>query len=38
MTTDEAAARLAQHGPNVLARDQRAGLAKLLWLAMLTRW
>ena len=26
----EAAARLAEHGPNVLARDRRAGLGKLL--------
>ncbi len=27
--------RLGQHGPNVLARDQRPGLAKLLWHAFL---
>ncbi len=35
LTTDEAAALLAGHGPNVLAKDQRAGLAKLLWRAVL---
>ncbi len=31
LTADEAAARLAEHGPNVLAKDQRAGIGKLLW-------
>src|SRR5215216_4567778 len=31
LTTDEAAARLAKHGPNVLATDRRAGIGKLLW-------
>lgn len=31
LTADEASARLAQYGPNVLAQDQQAGLAKLLW-------
>jgi len=35
LTADEPTARLTQHGPNVLARDQRAGLAKLLWRALL---
>lgn len=35
LTTDEAAARLARYGPNVLARDQRPGLGKLLWRAVL---
>ena len=35
LTIDEAAARLARHGPNVLAMDQRAGLGKLLWRAVL---
>ena len=28
-------ARLADHGPNVLARDQRPGLGSLLWHAIL---
>ena len=31
LTSDEAAARLAQHGPNVLARDERPSVARLLW-------
>lgn len=31
LTPEEAAARLAEHGPNVLAKDQRAGIGKLLW-------
>jgi len=35
LTADEAAARLAEHGPNVLAKDQRVGLGKLLWRAIL---
>jgi Mg2+-importing ATPase len=35
LTTDEAAERLAEHGPNVLAKDQRAGIGKLLWHAVL---
>jgi Mg2+-importing ATPase len=35
LTADDAAARLVRHGPNVLAKDQRAGLGKLLWLALL---
>ena len=35
LTTDEAASRLAQHGPNVLAKDKRAGLGRLFSRAML---
>src|SRR5579864_8380549 len=35
LTPDEAAARLAEHGPNVLAVDQRPRLLKLLWRALL---
>jgi Mg2+-importing ATPase len=35
LTAEEAAERLAEHGPNVLARDQRAGIGKLLWHAVL---
>jgi P-type Mg2+ transporter len=35
LTSEEAAALLAQHGPNVLAKDQRVGLGKLLWHAIL---
>ena len=35
LSTEEAAVRLAQHGPNVLAKDQRAGFWKLLWRAVL---
>lgn len=31
LTAEEAAARLAEHGPNVLAKDQRPGIGKLLW-------
>jgi P-type Mg2+ transporter len=31
LTSDEAGARLAEYGPNVLAKDQRAGFGKLLW-------
>ncbi|MBU6175899.1 MAG: hypothetical protein KGQ60_19005, partial [Planctomycetes bacterium] len=30
LSAGEAQARLAEYGPNVLAKDQRAGLAKLL--------
>ena len=30
LTSQEATGRLAEHGPNVLAKDQRAGLGKLL--------
>lgn len=35
LTSDEAAARLTRYGPNVLAKDQRAGVGKLLWHAVL---
>ncbi len=35
LTTEEAEARLAEHGPNVLAKDQRVGFLKLLWHAIL---
>ena len=35
LTTAEAQVRLAQHGPNVLTKDQRAGIGKLLWHAVL---
>jgi P-type Mg2+ transporter len=35
LTTEEAAARLAEHGPNILAKDRRPGLLKLLWRALL---
>ena len=35
LTAEEAAARLAEYGPNVLAKDQRAGIGKLLWHAVL---
>ncbi len=31
LTSDEAAARLAEHGPNVLARDQPPSFARLVW-------
>ena len=34
LTTEEAAGRLAEHGPNVLAKDRRAGIGKLLWNAV----
>jgi P-type Mg2+ transporter len=34
LTPDEATARLAEHGPNVLAKDQRVGLGRLLWRAI----
>jgi Mg2+-importing ATPase len=34
LATDEAAKRLAEHGPNVLAKDRRPGLGKLLWNAV----
>lgn len=30
LTAEQAASRLAEHGPNVLAKDQRAGFGKLL--------
>src|SRR5678815_3547203 len=32
---DQVAARLAEHGPNVLARDRRVGFPRLLWRAVL---
>jgi P-type Mg2+ transporter len=35
LTVLEAQERLEEYGPNVLARDQRAGFGKLLWHAML---
>jgi P-type Mg2+ transporter len=35
LTSAEAAARLAEHGPNVLAKDLRPSLARLLWRAVL---
>jgi Mg2+-importing ATPase len=34
LLADEAAARLAEHGPNVLAQDQGTGVLKLLWHAV----
>ena len=34
LTADEADARLAEHGPNVLAKDRRPGVPKLLWRAV----
>ncbi len=33
LTVEEAAARLTKYGPNVLAKDQRSGIGKLLWRA-----
>jgi Mg2+-importing ATPase len=35
LTSEEVAARLAGHGPNVLAKDQQTGLGKMLWRALL---
>jgi P-type Mg2+ transporter len=35
LPTDEATARLARYSPKVLAKDQRAGVGKLLWHAVL---
>jgi Mg2+-importing ATPase len=35
LTAAEAAARLAEHGPNVLSADRRPGFGKLLWHAVL---
>ena len=35
LTSTAAAARLAKYGPNVLAKDQRAGIGKLLWHAVI---
>jgi Mg2+-importing ATPase len=34
LTSEEATKRFAEHGPNVLARDQRASLGRLFWNAM----
>jgi P-type Mg2+ transporter len=35
LRADEAAVRLAEYGPNVLAKDQRAGIGRLLWHAVI---
>jgi len=35
LTAEEAQTRLAEHGPNVLTKDQRAGIGKQLWHAVL---
>jgi len=35
LTSDQAAVRLAEHGPNVLPRDERPSLARLLWRSVL---
>ena len=35
LTSDDARARRAQYGPNVLARDQRTSLGRLFWHAVL---
>lgn len=35
LTAEEVKTRLAEHGPNVLAKDQRTSLAKILWRAVL---
>jgi Mg2+-importing ATPase len=35
LTSEQATARLAEHGPNVLARDQRPGFPRLLWRAVI---
>lgn len=35
LTTADADTRLAAHGPNILAKDQRAGIRVLLWHAIL---
>ena len=35
LTLDEVTARLAEYGPNVLAKDQRVSFAKLLWHAVI---
>jgi hypothetical protein len=37
LTSEESRARLAEHGPNVLTKDQRAGIGQLLWHAVLNR-
>lgn len=33
LTAEEADGRLAEHGPNVLAKDKRRGMARLVWRA-----
>ncbi len=38
LTADEAAARLAQYGPNVLARDQRPEFREAALAPCATRW
>jgi P-type Mg2+ transporter len=35
LTAEEARTRLAKYGPNVLAKDQRIGIGKLIWHAVL---
>ena len=35
LTTEEVKTRLSEHGPNVLAKDQRPSLAKILWRTVL---
>jgi Mg2+-importing ATPase len=35
LSSAEATSRLAEYGPNVLAKDQRAGIGKLLWHAVI---
>lgn len=35
LTSEEVAQRLAEYGPNVLAKDQRAAFSKLLWRAVM---
>ncbi len=35
LTAEEASERLAEHGPNVLAKDQRPGMARLVWNAVI---
>src|SRR5439155_985406 len=35
LTSEQAATRLAEHGPNVLPRDERPSLLRLLWRALL---
>lgn len=35
LITADAQARLAEHGPNVLAKDRQAGVGTLLWHAVL---
>jgi len=35
LTSEEAHGRLAEHGPNVLTKDQRTGIGRLLWHAVL---